>query len=493
MKRLLIILSLITGLILSPAYASFFGAGGFNGGFVTVGGYGLADMLATSPYALWIVKPDSYTTADGNDINVNQLNDLSGNSRHLNAGSSGAYPDYTTDGLGVNADSLLFNGADNRMANTSGMAGTNNTNSRTLIIRCEFQENGVVNQECGAITTNANINSGAHILRTHAGLVYLREFYQDGHNEAIIISGTTLPYSGVFALRSDAVTGKFSAFKDGVKLGEEDGANALPTANNRFYFGSPLTSQDFKGHFGGGGIWTKALTDQEILDISNFLNGTPSDVTLAPRYIFAGDSIINDPASGGYVPSAFSILEDANPSGVFIDVAVNGQTAATIDTNYATQIGLNFKHASSSNNLILLAGTNDIAGSASGADTFAEIESIVSKATSTGYNVFVCTVLDRSPNTYDSVIGDLNTLILGGSGYTVIDLAGVSELSDGSNTTYFYDGVHLTVAGHEVVADTIGTALGLSLAMDDINPLSDNVVPLFSKAPTLFKTDRKAS
>lgn len=455
---------LIKAGIISPG-----GVGSLNMyGYATPGGFGLGQILATNPYAFWLATEENYTTADGDDNNVNQLTDLTGNGRHLQAGNSSAYPDYVANCFDTNQDCLDFpDGSGERMANTSDMSGTDDNDARTLIVKCEFEDKGGAHQECGAITTNANINSGAHVLLVDSGAtftLYLRDWYNDNHWEACVVSGITMPYEGVFAIRSDAVTGKMHGFKDGVQICEQDGANALKSTNNRFYLGSPLGSQDLKGHFGGGGIWASAISDDLILKISNYMNGEFSAVILKPNLIVQGDSISADPAAGSYDPAWPAIIQTDNSNIVVINEATGGDTLANMVTNIS-DVTQHYNPRAASNTVVIFAGTNDIASAGkTGAQVFTSLQSFVSQCISTGFTVYVVTTIDRG-GSYDSVIADYNALIISNAaseGYTVIDAAALAAFQDSTDTDYYYDLTHLTVLGHEVMAALIAAALGLN-------------------------------
>lgn len=418
--------------------------------------FGLADILAMSPFQLYIAKADGYATAgSGLDTDVAQWTDLSGNSKHVTAGSSAAYPDYVENFLGSNQSALVFNGTDNRLANTTQISGFSTAISCCVIWRASM-ENNSANQTFFEYTLNANINSGLQCYVSAAGAVYYRLF-SNGGNQAVILTGQSFPYEGVFAIDINSTTGKLIAYKDKVKLGEASVVGTWTNAVNRLYMGSPNTGQDFKGKYGAFAAFTASKAEAEIFNICDYFTGGYANIALPPFVVFEGNSLGNDPASGGYDPSYQSILMTNNPLWESANKHLNGDTMQNMAANY-TSITSVYRPRASRNVLILLAGTNDIGSAArTGAQVYADMQTLITQCVSTGFECFVCTIPDRSPDTYDTEIGNYNTLLRtnAGSNYTIIDLAADPVFSDGSDTDYFYDGLHFTVAAHARAAELI--------------------------------------
>lgn len=440
-----------------PAYSGFLPA--YQGGGVSV--FDLESIKALNPWHGQLARADLYDTADGNDINVNEWTDFTGNSRHLQSGSSASYYDYIADAFGTGQDAFRSNGVDNRAANTTGITGLTTSNEGTFIWRAKMTSNGA-NQTFFEYTLNANINSGVQCLYITDGRVYFRVF-TNGGNQSVLLTGQTLPYDGVFAMRLSATTGKLTVWKDKVLLGEATGVGNYNSTLNRLYVGSPNSSQDFCGDYGAIMAFPTALEEAEIFQISDYLAGGYSDIVTAPLLIFEGNSLGNEPASGAKNPSYQAILAAAHPDWEFSNQHLNGDTMQNIAANYAN-INALYKPRARRKVVCLLAGTNDI-GSAgrTGAQVYADMQTAITQWVSTGFEVFVCSIPDRSPDSYDTEIGNYNTLLTAndGSNYTMIDLASDPVFSDGSDTDYFYDGLHFEVAAHARAAVLINDKIGL--------------------------------
>ena len=423
------------------------------------GGFNLASIVSLQPWHFNLARSDLYTTSDGNDINVNQWTGVPGTSVHLASGSSAAYYDYVYDAFGTGQDAFRADGVDNRAANTTDITGLSSNNAVTVIWRASMTSNGA-NQTFFEYTLNANINSGIQCLYITDGRVYFRLF-SNGGNQAVLLTGQTLPYEGVFAMRADAATGKLTVWKDKVLLGEATGVGTFTNTWNRLYVGSPNSTQDFSGDYGAIMAFYKALTEEEIFNSCDVLAGGYSDITTDPSIIWEGDSLGDEPASGSKNPSYQAILAGEFPGWEMTNEHTPGDTMQNIATNYANVNAL-YKPRASRNVVCLLAGTNDI-GSAgrTGAQVYADMQTAVTQWAATGYENFVCTVPDRSPDTYDTEIANYNALVRAndGSNYTMIDLANDAVFSYGSDTDYFYDGLHFEVAAHARAAVLIKAAI----------------------------------
>ena len=122
----------------------------------------------------------------------------------------------------------------------------------------------------------------------------------------------------------------------------------------------------------------------------------------------------------------------------------------------------NLPHATA--NALLFIGTNDIfTDMQTGAQTFAKHKSLAQQLRAGGYdNIIALTMLPRNVAGHDTPRADFNALLLAdvsGDYDTILDLTGVTELSDPTNTTYFVDGTHLTDAGADVVASYVDDVL----------------------------------
>lgn len=417
----------------------------------------------------------TYETSDGNDINVDKWLDDSGNTFDVTSGSSATHPNFDANGLGDGKAGMVYDGVDNKQQCINANIGNNHvelTDTLTAFWYGKFDlagagHNGLFEVGDGGLNTGCQV----YIHGTTDNMMF-RAFQKDG--SYIYIEFNVAAYNlGVhsWTFQYDMPNDTLKVFVDGVDIGgtitRSDGtvdAEEVPDDIDTITIGSPHTSFDFKGTIGTLVLTKDLLTEAEIINLHSVADGGAySNISLPPRYVVVGDSLSVDPASGGYDPAWTAILATNNPGITVVNEAIAGQTLNTIDGAYASQIGLNYKSAAVSNNLIIFGGTNDMSTGRTPAQAQASIDSIVAAATTTGYDaIYVCNVIDRNPNTYDANIATLNGLIAAGSGYTKIDLASRAELDDGADITYIYDGVHPNVAGHVAIHAEIASVIGLS-------------------------------
>ena len=147
-----------------------------------------------------------------------------------------------------------------------------------------------------------------------------------------------------------------------------------------------------------------------------------------------------------------------------INKGYNGYTTQNIIDNMLQNTILRRDENLTRDIVVLFAGTNDIALGTSAATVYANLTTIIDSLQAEGFEVFVCTLIDRNDlgSGFDTTRAALNTLInsntAGADG--VIDLFADSRLSDASNSTYFQaDALHLKSAGNAVIAELIEAAL----------------------------------
>lgn len=475
-----ILLSVLLVLFIPFANAGFFGAGNYGAGFIGSGGVTWAGNVLTLDNLVYAGRacPTCYATSDGDDANVNSILDESGNDFHIGAGSSSWYPDYSQTALSATQAGYSYDGVDNRTQkiNDSGISTiVEATDILTVHWYGSFDLAGSGHVGLFEIG-NSGLNTGAQVyVHGTTDNAMVRVFQKDGSYSYIETSFASYDdeihlYTFEFDLPNDDIT----IYVDNVDIGgtvtRSDGASTaeeLPTGTDSISVGSPHNSFDPLAVLGMLVITADTSTSDErqaILDVAS--GGSYSAELLPARWVIVGDSQSVNPASGGYDPAWPSILATNNPSITVINEAIAGQTVNTIDGVYASQIGINYKSGAISNNLIICGGTNDHATGRTPAQLQASIDSIVSAATTTGYDsIYVCTVMDRDPDTHDADIATGNATIKAGSGYTDIPLDERAELDDGSDTTYFYDGVHTKEAGHEAIHDEVSNITGLSSAV----------------------------
>lgn len=118
--------------------------------------------------------------------------------------------------------------------------------------------------------------------------------------------------------------------------------------------------------------------------------------------------------------------------------------------------------------LIVFAGTNGMAiGGHSAATEYGHFKTYVAARIAAGWsadNIVVVTMLPRTGFT-DSIRQTFNASLVGDDGAYGYRLArtdlnaNIGDAGDEANATYFYDGTHLTTAGHAIVAQIIYDAM----------------------------------
>lgn len=154
-------------------------------------------------------------------------------------------------------------------------------------------------------------------------------------------------------------------------------------------------------------------------------------------------------------PSYPSVLSDSTLRAV-LNLGVSGQTLATMDTNYAASPALYFSSLNA-NTLIVLGGTNDLLAHATEASLETHILSYCGKARTTGYRVFVGTVL---PST--GIIGTDETSRQTFNAYLranwasfadgLVDFDAIPEAAQPTNTLFYLDGTHPTATLNALMA-----------------------------------------
>jgi lysophospholipase L1-like esterase len=190
-----------------------------------------------------------------------------------------------------------------------------------------------------------------------------------------------------------------------------------------------------------------------------------TEVTLVAH----GDSITDDQGTDNYTRVLKGLLEaDGTRSVTLVQRGVNGiswnydwpidPNTDTMMTEADTEID---PHASADAILVLFAGTNGLMlGPHSAATEYADFETYLDDRIDAGWNVeniYVVAMLPREGFT-DAIRVDYNAMLEQGSltyGYKLVTPDYHPSLDDHADTNFFYDGTHLTPAGHSALADEI--------------------------------------
>ena len=143
-------------------------------------------------------------------------------------------------------------------------------------------------------------------------------------------------------------------------------------------------------------------------------------------------------------------------------VALAGTTYASRATSATSRVD-QYVRLSTRSVWIDQGGQSDLLADMTAAAILVDMESYANNRRSAGYDVVVGTTI---PHSTSYSLGQnntrlaLNSLILASASYdAVADLAADSRLADGSNTTYFSDGLHPTTAGAAAIADVVEATL----------------------------------
>lgn len=450
----------------SPAWAGFLGSNSHGDGMISSAGIA-SPLEIPNIYAWYPADAEHVGIVSGSD--VNQITDASGNARHLQAGSGPAYPELVTGYFSSGRDAIFYDNVGNLTANTSAYESVDDTDEITM---CAYAQ--MTNSDGAStiitLSQNANINSGIDFGLTGSGNWFFRSWSGGTFQQSPFAGTFPMTEPSLFCMRfdgamnGDATDGTVDVWVDGVLVASMTGAGTFNNDINRAYwFGSPSATYRFDGYAGESVIYDRALSDNEMSLLMGYmvnsyllgssLNDRPNNI------VYQGDSLSVNPGAGGYT-SYDEQLRVIYPNEFYRNQATAGDTCANMTSNLY-EIDVAYNASARTNKFFLLCGTNDINTGASAATTMGHIATLVNRARADGYShVIVMTVPERSGN-YDAERYALNALIISNASthnYVVVDLASEPEFDangDELNTTYYYDQVHLTTAGHTIVSDLL--------------------------------------
>lgn len=180
--------------------------------------------------------------------------------------------------------------------------------------------------------------------------------------------------------------------------------------------------------------------------------------------VFDGDSLTT--ASSGDYPSQLiaSLPGTVVQVGVgkTFNVAVGGQTIATMLTNAASNVDSKFE-AGKYNYVFILGGTNDVAAGDNATTVYNRIVSYCTARRSAGFRVVVSTLTHKGNPAQNTIIDSINTSIRANWATfadALADLDADSRLQNPADTTYFQaDQLHYNTSGAAVVASIAKAAL----------------------------------
>lgn len=228
----------------------------------------------------------------------------------------------------------------------------------------------------------------------------------------------------------------------------------------------------------GYAYWASAsvVADADVATINSALSTVFSATTSwTKQVVWDGDSLTNGSTNGVYanalVQQTDALLAQRTR---FTDLAIDGQTMATIYANRAVAVAA-FNGAFSKNLLLITGGTNDIGNAASGSivgvgtDTWNNaLLPYIQAVQAAGFTVIVGTLIARQwagsatdqmqRETERVALNGLITSNAAGNGYTVADYTTASQLATWSGT-YYVDSVHPNELGWGFGAPIASTAI----------------------------------
>jgi len=172
------------------------------------------------------------------------------------------------------------------------------------------------------------------------------------------------------------------------------------------------------------------------------------------NYAYVLRSLINDN------PDACAVIRPRGINGISWDYRWGGEQYTATMTEDGEQVDSGLRDDIPCW-LVLFAGTNGMAlGSHSAATEYADFKSYLDDRIAAGWvadRVIVCTMLPRTSFNDATRTAYNNSLVEddGAYGYRIAPLhldASIGAAGQNTDTDYFYDGTHLTAAGHEIVA-----------------------------------------
>lgn len=207
-----------------------------------------------------------------------------------------------------------------------------------------------------------------------------------------------------------------------------------------------------------------ALAFESVTDIA-YLNGLIFTESPTNLLICAGHSMLTNFGGGSTtVPDALQTILGDNWE--VKKNAIAGQTAATLNANFAAQIGNDLDASNAENKYVLLWGAiNDLDQNVTPANALVTIGQIVTKIRNKSATALVSTetaigavhahysYLEPARLAYNALLRASNSFD------RLVDQPQVeARLNNGNNATYFFqgsDGIHLTDAGRELSAETV--------------------------------------
>jgi lysophospholipase L1-like esterase len=259
----------------------------------------------------------------------------------------------------------------------------------------------------------------------------------------------------------------------------------LPAANWQIGTDGVSAGQDYlvQAAISQAMLINRVCTDAEVDGLMTFMRANPAPAlcpTAIPCITISGDSIAASSAGVFGVPlesrwgSLAQIILNATQPVNVINAAISGDSLVhQRDVTYPAVLAQFYNASRAKNIAVLAAGTNDIATlSHTGAVVLADQYTFADAMLASGKKPVVCTILARNPGggfdaanfaTQQTYYNTQLRAAAAARGYQLCDFAAIPQLSDPTNTTYYSDGIHPTVAGHALMAVVAAAAIQATL------------------------------
>lgn len=407
-------------------------------------------------WGMWLFDEDDVTLTGSL---IDQVNDRSGNQRHLTATGSDR-PTWQAEDADYNDQPTALGDGATRLTVT----GIDDLTGDIIISLVADAESGFSNQQLASFENiGGTVNSGLHLLLA-SGNLYARA--KDGASSypGPIVSAALPLTKAVWSLVYDNTNGEVSLWKNGTEQGTRaTGVGDFHETLGQFtLMGGGNTNYRQKGTMCGAVVLeSNSMADRAVAE--RYLNNR-CDVISGHTLTIEGDSNVAEPGPDGQdtiddalrtmLPGTVTFNNHAT-SGDEIDPEIDGDKAAV--NALATPLG-------DSNVIIVHAGTNDTQSGEAPATTKANLDALLDSYKGAGYQVILFTQQQVTGTTYDANRKTLNDLIRNDAtpSYDALcDIAANDLYSDeidsasSNGTNYDVGGIHLSSKGY---ADAAGCA-----------------------------------
>lgn len=183
--------------------------------------------------------------------------------------------------------------------------------------------------------------------------------------------------------------------------------------------------------------------------------------TFAPLFVFEGDSLSNISNLGTW-PTKLAAANGFFARGAQICFATDGDTAANMVAEYATQGATVALPAGAEQYYFLWAGTNDISASTSAATIYGYLTTMWAAARASGYKVvaFTMKAVGSYTATQNGIMASLNALILSNPAlYDYVIRLDALFVNSADTFAFLSDATHLTAVGNLLVAQEVANTI----------------------------------